>query len=573
MSDVFESARPVPDRAEAASDRSSRDRRAEWFRANGTDAADAADREADFWDAWDCDDAELTDDRLDGEVAAWGRDDGLPDRDRLAELAGAPSAPTPPERDDPAAADRGFDLDGSGPPGDHDGDAAELAALEAEFDALDDPSLRPDDERPLHKSGWLQAAIVAGGTALVFGIGGFVLTASNSSGTADRDRPVEMADVEPATEIPDSPDDDIGALKTELALGKQEAALQRLDETRDREGRSVRSRPSATSRSADRDGAVRRTAPPRSPSISTTARSLPRPSARRSRSVAAPPARSVTSPLQPSRLRDRVDPQAAWLAAARAGTATAAGARDRDAAVDRPTDAPEILADAEARILNSDGERWIATGTAVAATVVAPSIWAAGTDRDHEGDAVTQRGLVRLEEPLRDDAGEVVLPAGAALVVELDAVNEANGLAALTAVAAIAGDRELSLPEGAVAIRADDGDPFFAEPYDDRGDELAALDVGQALLGAVSTAAELVNRPRETSTIDHLDGGETIATRQRNGDPDLLAGAIAGGFETLRDRVAERNDRAIEEILSRPVVWYVATERPVTLWVERGFSL
>jgi hypothetical protein len=52
-----------------------------------------------------------------------------------------------------------------------------------------------------------------------------------------------------------------------------------------------------------------------------------------------------------------------------------------------------------------------------------------------------------------------------------------------------------------------------------------------------------------------------------------LAGAIAGGFETLRDRVAERNDRAIEEILSRPVVWYVATERPVTLWVERGFSL
>lgn len=410
-------------------------------------------------------------------------------------------------------------------------------------------------------------AIVAGGTALVFGIGGFVLTASNSNGTADRDRPTEMAEVEPATEIPDAPDDEIGALKTELALGKQEAALQRLDETRDREGRSVRPRPSATARPADRDRAVR------SPSISTTSRPLPRPAARRSRSAAVPPARSMTSPLQPSRLRDRVDPQAAWLAAARAGTATAAGGRDRDGAVDRPADAPEILTEAEARILNSDGERWIATGTTVAATVVAPSIWAAGTDRDREGDAVTQSGLVRLEEPLRDDAGEVVLPAGAALVVELDGVNEANGLAALTAVAAIAGDRELSLPEGAVAIRADDGDPFFAEPYDDRGDELAALDVGQALLGAVSTAAELVNRPRETSTIGRLDGGETIATRQRNGDPDLLAGAIAGGFETLHDRVAERNDRAIEEILSRPVVWYVATERPVTLWVERGFSL
>ncbi|MEM9503529.1 MAG: hypothetical protein AAGA01_06190 [Cyanobacteria bacterium P01_E01_bin.43] len=228
-------------------------------------------------------------------------------------------------------------------------------------------------------------------------------------------------------------------------------------------------------------------------------------------------------------------------------------------------EAPAILTAAEARILQ---------------TTAVPSVLVAGTQSAAElatpvvlETAVADNFFrVILSEPLRDHQGQIAIPAGGELLVQVDAVSE-SGLVQLSAVQAVweepGRQRELRFPAGFVQVRGQAGTPLVADQYRDLGPEMAAMDAGQVAIGAVRRASELYNR---TNTRVETGNGSTVVT-ESSSDPNLLAGLLEGGTEVLLETLEERNQQAMEELAERPRITYIEAGRPVQIFVNQTVQM
>ena len=228
-------------------------------------------------------------------------------------------------------------------------------------------------------------------------------------------------------------------------------------------------------------------------------------------------------------------------------------------------EAPAILTAAEARILQTTAvPSVLVAGTQSAAELATPVVLEA---------AVADNFFrVILSEPLRDHQGQIAIPAGGELLVQVDAVSE-SGLVQLSAVQAVweepGRQRELQFPAGFVQIRGHEGAPLIADQYRDVGPEMAAMDAGQVAIGAVRRASELYNR---TNTRVETGNGSTVVT-ESSSDPNLLAGLLEGGTDVLLDTLSERNQQAIEELAERPRIAYIEAGRPVQIFVNETVQM
>ena len=228
-------------------------------------------------------------------------------------------------------------------------------------------------------------------------------------------------------------------------------------------------------------------------------------------------------------------------------------------------EAPAILTAAEARILQTTAvPSVLVAGTQSAAELATPVVLEA---------AVADNFFrVILSEPLRDHQGQIAIPAGGELLVQVDAVSE-SGLVQLSAVQAVweeqGWQRELKLPEGFVQVRGQAGTPLIADQYRDLGPEMAAMDAGQVAIGAVRRASELYNR---TDTRVETGNGSTVVT-ESSSDPNLLAGLLEGGTEVLLDTLSERNQQAMEELAERPRIAYIEAGRPVQIFINQTVQM
>ncbi|PSN11325.1 hypothetical protein C7293_24715 [filamentous cyanobacterium CCT1] len=225
---------------------------------------------------------------------------------------------------------------------------------------------------------------------------------------------------------------------------------------------------------------------------------------------------------------------------------------------------PDILTAEEARILQPASPASLVAGTQSSGSLATPVI----LDSTAEGNNL----LVVLSEPLVDSQGQVAIPAGGELIVQVDTVSD-NGLVQLSATQAIWNDqgqaRELVLPQGVIQIRGQGGTPLQAEAYDDIGPGIAAMDAGQFALGSIRRASELYTRP---STRVETGNGTTVATTE-NPAPNVLAGVLEGGTDAILDTITERNQRAIEELEQQPRIAYIEAGRPVQVFVNQSMQM
>ena len=226
---------------------------------------------------------------------------------------------------------------------------------------------------------------------------------------------------------------------------------------------------------------------------------------------------------------------------------------------------PAILTTAEERILQPPSiPASLVAGTQSSGSLTTPVILDSTTDGNNL--------LVVLSEPLVDSQGQVAIPAGGELVVQVEAVSD-NGLVQLSATQAIWNDqgqsRELVLPQGVIQIRGQGGTPLQAEAYDDIGPGIAAMDAGQFALGSIRRASELYTRP---NTRVETGSGTTVVTTE-NPPPDVLAGVLEGGTDAILDTLTERNQRAIEELEQRPRIAYIEAGRPVQVFVNQSMQM
>jgi Bacterial conjugation TrbI-like protein len=229
------------------------------------------------------------------------------------------------------------------------------------------------------------------------------------------------------------------------------------------------------------------------------------------------------------------------------------------------TSYPPVLAEAEAAILEGQPRmQAIIAGASTTGRLETPVILDTPTSPDHF--------LVVLAEPLKDNHGRVAIPDDGTLLVQVDNVSE-SGQVELSATQAVwqtqRGQRELVLPERAILIRGEDGDPLIAEHYDDRGPEIAGMDAGQFALGAIRRTAELFTR---ADTRVQTGDGTTVIT-ENNPEPNILAGALEGGTDAILDTITERNQRAVEALEQRPNIGYIEAGTPVQVFVNQSMQM
>jgi hypothetical protein len=184
----------------------------------------------------------------------------------------------------------------------------------------------------------------------------------------------------------------------------------------------------------------------------------------------------------------------------------------------------------------------------------------------------SERFTVMLSEPIPDASGRTALPVNTKLTVQVEGISPAGRvqLAAMSATWNQAGQtKEMTLPVGAIQIRGIRGQPLVAQQFQDKGKELAALDRGQFILSAIRGASGQLIQP---NTSVQTGNGSTVVTQQ-NPKPNILAGALQGGADTLLTTIGERNKKAVEEIQQRAPIRYIAAGTPVQVFVNQSVQL
>ena len=234
---------------------------------------------------------------------------------------------------------------------------------------------------------------------------------------------------------------------------------------------------------------------------------------------------------------------------------------------------PPILKDAEAAILQEKirqhsliaGEN---TPGILATPVALDDLRSPNATRKAKSDQFT----IVLAQPLKDSTGQIAMPTGAHLLVQVDRFSK-TGQVQLSATTAVWSEnglkKELTLPTGAIQVRGENGKPLIAKQLEDRGKEIAAMDVGQFLLGAARRSAQLFTR----SNSQIQTGNGTTVVTENNPAPNLLAGALEGGTDTVLSSVQERNKQAIKDMEQRPNSRFIASGSPVQVFVNQSMQL
>jgi hypothetical protein len=212
-------------------------------------------------------------------------------------------------------------------------------------------------------------------------------------------------------------------------------------------------------------------------------------------------------------------------------------------------------------------------GTTTQARVIMPMIWDAG-GRNAEG---MQRFAIELTEDMKATDDSIALPKGTIFVAEASGVSEGNNLVSASAIAVIypsnTGEiRQETIPLGSILVRGEDGEALVAESLNDPGSDIAKQDLLVGILSSLGRIGEIFNQPdiqTRTSSDDEFD--QTTISRSR--EPQIWAAALEGFFRTTADRLSDRSDRAIEELLNRPDVVVLPEGTEVSIVVNSLFRV
>ena len=250
---------------------------------------------------------------------------------------------------------------------------------------------------------------------------------------------------------------------------------------------------------------------------------------------------------------------------------------------------PEAVLVAEAEVVLDDASTYEAQRDLIMGEIAAPASANAvqlparimpGSAADLEvtnaitwaSDLPSALGAVTLTSPLISDGMEVI-PEGTELIVQIGSLS-ASGAVSLDVVAMVlpgtAEATAINIPAGAVSILAVDGGYPVAKAEQSSERQLQAIDRQQALLSAMGSVGDFLNRPeRETSVIGL--GGSSSSREYGSGSflGSLLSGAANG---MLRSR-ATRLGAEAEKIASRPTIWSIEPGRQLQLFVTQEISL
>ena len=211
----------------------------------------------------------------------------------------------------------------------------------------------------------------------------------------------------------------------------------------------------------------------------------------------------------------------------------------------------------------------ISAGSRAAATLSTPIVW----DQDLDSDQQPQRFGLQLSQPLIAVDGSEALPAGTQMVAQVNTVSD-SGFVQLLVQAVIVptakGNQIIVIPPGAISIQGSGGNPLMAENYHNNNGRVRRLNTQIGIIGALGKVGELLNRASNTSTVS---SPYISSTSVSNGQTNILGGLLEGGFGALQQQVTQQDQQEVENILSRPNVWYVPAGQSLQIFADSSFEV
>jgi len=506
-------------------------------------------------------------------------------------------------------------------------DAEDVEGNESDVEGEVAPEKTPAFKNPIYQAGVVGAiALVVFGTAGAF-LNGF---GNNSDQQASTPSPSPSPTNVPFAQDPTNPADQntSGALKTEVALGRQEKELQAIN---------ARSRNPQQSRSQQPTGTNQTSAPKVSPPIRSTIpppqpvaqinqtptppqiiRSTPIP---RDPSVVAPRlSTSVTTNPQPKQEASKpaVDPEELWNRLARTGSygqsatsaanstnsarsmsrdpaVTEAPARSVNSSVEtspvspnpvlpRMANVPSEIAPPEilpiptypssgttdvadnTRTTNAVQPRFLMVGSTATAMLDTPVVVL-----DNGGNAnFTQKYIVSLSQPLLDAEGFIALPQGAKIVAVVTA-GSTGGFVQLDGVSVLHNGQEYAIPSGTIVISGNQGNPLQARRLRDGEQNQLGRDLLAVGAKAVAEAGSELTRPQTSTSVTSGSSGNIFSSTTTSGDRNVLGAVLRGGLGELSDRIEARSNQQPQE--TRINAWVVDKGQPVQIFINRAIQL
>ncbi|MGF1937621.1 MAG: TrbI/VirB10 family protein [Nostoc sp. ChiQUE02] len=229
----------------------------------------------------------------------------------------------------------------------------------------------------------------------------------------------------------------------------------------------------------------------------------------------------------------------------------------------------------ESQILQGKQTRYLTVGTFASGVIVTPLVQ---TTVNNSGQTQTQtltsnntKSIARLQEDLRDNYGQVAIPSGTLLTVELASVD--GGSYAVASVRGIIKDNtEYPISAGAISVTGEGGRPLIARRFQDRGGEIARSDLFGGAVSALGKVGEIMNQPDSEEEISDEFTGR-IRKRSTGNQRNLTGALMSGFFGQVSQNISQRNQRNTQEITSRPNTWFIPQGTKVTFNVNRSLEL
>jgi hypothetical protein len=234
----------------------------------------------------------------------------------------------------------------------------------------------------------------------------------------------------------------------------------------------------------------------------------------------------------------------------------------------------------ESQILQGKQTRYLTVGSFATGVIVTPLVQTTvnGSGKTQTPTSNNTKSIARLQEDLRDNYGQVAIPSGTMLAVELASVDDgsyampAAGYAYASVRALIKDNTEYPISAGAISVTGVGGRPLIARRFQDRGGEIARNDLFSGAVSALSKVGEIINQPDSEEEI--LDESTGRIRRRSSGNQRNLTGALMSGFfGNVSQNLSQRNQRATQEITSRPNTWFIPQGTKVTFNVNRSLEL
>ncbi|MCW5318769.1 hypothetical protein GTQ43_35410 [Nostoc sp. KVJ3] len=227
----------------------------------------------------------------------------------------------------------------------------------------------------------------------------------------------------------------------------------------------------------------------------------------------------------------------------------------------------------ESQILQGKQTRYLTVGSFASGVIVTPLVQTTvnGSGKTQTPTSNNTKSIARLQEDLRDNYGQVAIPSGSLLAVELASVD--GGSYAVAYVRAIIKDNtEYPISAGAISVTGVGGRPLIARRFQDRGGEIARSDLFGGAVSALGKVGEIMNQPDSEEEISDEFTGR-IRKRSSGNQRNLTGALMSGFFGQVSQNISQRNQRNTQEITSRPNTWFIPQGTKVTFNVNRSLEL